>query len=189
MFVRTSMDSEVKMPRKMSAVADSRIYSFTKMMTLYMCIVEVTIFLSVSLFFPPNVVVMSTSRPAGLCRISRWTKISAEQAEFIENYFYESLASSRHSVDLEFNEEVMKPERFTEELDHAGFNPDTMRVSKGYQKTTFKSDVSHISSFQSHKWHFCWNKFDVRKRACRRLWRKALDEDRWYASSIARTSF
>ena len=190
MFVRTSMDSEVKMPRKItSAVADSRIYSFTKMMTLYMCIVEVTIFLSVSLFFPPNVVVMSTLRPAGLCRISRWTKNSAEQAEFIENYFYESLASSRHSVDLEFNEEVMKPERFTEELDHAGFNPDTMRVSKWYQKTTLKSDVSHISSFQSHKWHFCWNKFDVRKRACRRWWRKALDEDRWYDSSIARTSF
>ena len=41
----------------------------------------------------------------------------------------------------------MKPERFTEALDHAGFNPDTMRVSKWYQKTTFKSDVSHFSSF------------------------------------------
>ena len=159
------------------------------MMTLYICIVEVTIFLSVSLFFPPSVVVMSTSRPAGLCRISRWTKNSAEQAEFIENYFYESLASSRHSVDLEFNEEVMKPERFTEELDHAGFNPDTMRVSKGYQKTTLKSDVLHFSSFQSHKRHFCWNKFDVRKRAYWRWWKRALDEDRWYASSIARTSF
>ena len=112
-----------------------------------MCIVKVTIFLSVSLFFPPSVVVMSTWRPAGLCRISRWTKNSAEQAEFIENYFYESLASSRRSVDLEFNEEVMKPERFTEALDHAGFNPDTMRVSNWYQKTTLKSDVSHFSSF------------------------------------------
>ena len=101
-------------------------------MTLYMCIVKVTIILSVSIFFPPSVVVMWTSRPAGLCRISRWTKNSAEQADIIENYFYESLASSRHSVDLEFNEEVMKPERFTEALDHAGFNPDTMRVSKWY---------------------------------------------------------
>ena len=33
----------------------------------------------------------------------------------------------RHSVDLDFNEEVMKPERFTEALDHAGVNPDTIR--------------------------------------------------------------
>ena len=41
----------------------------------------------------------------------------------------------------------MKPERFKETPDHAGFNPDTMRVSKWYQKTTLKGDVSHFSSF------------------------------------------
>ena len=41
----------------------------------------------------------------------------------------------------------MKPERFTEALDHAGFNPDTMRASKKFQKTTFKCNVSHFSSF------------------------------------------
>ena len=74
-----------------SALTDSRIYSFTKMITLFMCIVKLNIFLSVSLFFPPSVVVMSTSRPAGLCRINRWTKNSAEQAGRFENYFYESL--------------------------------------------------------------------------------------------------
>ena len=74
-----------------SALTDSRIYSVTKMITLYMCIVKVTIFLSVSLFFPPSVVAMWTSRPAGLCRINRWTKNSAEQAGRFENYFYESL--------------------------------------------------------------------------------------------------
>ena len=89
-------------------------------MTLYMGIVAVTIFLSVSLSFSPSVVAMSTSRPAGLCRTNRWTKNSAEQAGSVENYFYESLAS-RKSVDLAFNEEVMKPERFTEAPGHAGF--------------------------------------------------------------------
>ena len=41
----------------------------------------------------------------------------------------------------------MKPERFTETLDHAGVNPDAIRVSKWYRKTTLKGDVSHFSSF------------------------------------------
>ena len=70
------------------------------------------------LFFP-SVVTMSTSRPIVFCRINRWTKNSAEHAERIENCFYESLAFSRHSVDLEFDEEVVKPERLTGEPDSA----------------------------------------------------------------------
>ena len=52
-----------------------------------MCIVKVTIYLRVSLSFSPSVVTMSTSRPAGFCRINRWTKNSAEPAERIENTF------------------------------------------------------------------------------------------------------
>ena len=39
----------------------------------------------------------------------------------VENYYYESLAFSRHSVDLEFDKEVMKPERLTEASDDARF--------------------------------------------------------------------
>ena len=79
--------------------------------------------------------------------MSTSTKNSAEQAGRFENYFYESLASSRHSVGLDSNEEVMKPERFKEAPDHSGFNPDTMRVGKCFQKTTLKGDVSHFLSF------------------------------------------
>ena len=133
MFARTSMDSESQDSTKITfALADSRIYSFTKMVTFYMCIVKVTIFLRVSLSFSPSVVAMWTSRPAGLCRINRWTKNSAEQAErngkpllWVSGFF------QTQCVDLQFNEEV-KPERFKETLDHAGFNPNTMRVSKSY---------------------------------------------------------
>ena len=44
-----------------------------------------------------------------------------------------------------FNEEVMKPERFTEAPDYAGLHPDTMKVSKWYLKTTLNRDVSHFS--------------------------------------------
>ena len=102
------MDSESQDATKIaSALADSRIHSFMKMLPLYMCLV--------------SVVTMSTSRPTGVCRINRWTKHSAEHAECIENYYYESLAFSGHRVDLAFNEEGMKPERFTEAPDHAGF--------------------------------------------------------------------
>ena len=90
---------------------------------------------------------MSTSRPTGVCRINWWTKNSAEHAERIENDYYDSLAIYRQSVDLEFNEEVLKPERLTETHDHAGFQSRNMRVSNWYQKASLKGDVSHFSSF------------------------------------------
>ena len=89
---------------------------------------------------------MSTTKPTGVCRINQWTKNSAEHAEGVENYCYESLAFSRHSVDLEFDEEVMKPEKLTKAPHNAGFNPDTMKVSRWYQETTRNGDVSHFSS-------------------------------------------
>ena len=73
---------------------------------------------------------MWTSRPTGVCRINRWTKHSAEHAERIEKYYCESLALSRHNVDLEFDEKVMKAEKLTEVLVDAGFNPITLKVKK-----------------------------------------------------------
>ena len=41
----------------------------------------------------------------------------------------------------------MKPEGLTEAPDHAGLDPDTMRVSKWYQETTLQGDVAHFSFF------------------------------------------
>ena len=139
------MNSESQDATKItSALADSRMYSFMKMMTLYMLVVVINIFLSFSLSCSPSVVTMSTSTPTGVCPVNRWKKDSAER---IENNYYESLAFSRLSVDLEFDEEVMKPERLTEAPENAGLNPDTTKVSKWYQETTRKDDVSHFSSF------------------------------------------
>ena len=87
---------------------------------------------------------------SGVYKINRWMKISAEYAYRIENYCYEFLAFSRHSVDLELNEEVMKSERFTEAPDHAGLKPDTMSVSKWYKEATVKVTfrTSHLSIAQ-----------------------------------------
>ena len=142
------MDSESQYATEItSALADSRIFSFIKMMTLYMCTNVITIFLSVSPSISPSVVTMSTSRTTGVCIINLWLKNSAEHDERIKNYCHESLVFFRHSVDLEFDEEVMKPKRLTEAPDNAGCNPDIMKVSKWYQETTRKGDDDpHFSS-------------------------------------------
>ena len=63
MFVRTSMGSESQDATKItSALSDPHIYSFMKMMTLYMCVDVRTIFLSVSPSFSPSFVKLSTHR-------------------------------------------------------------------------------------------------------------------------------
>ena len=60
-----------------SALADSSIYLFTKMMKLYM-----TIFLSVSSCVSPSVVTMSTSRTTGICRMN-----NLYQEPILEDYY------------------------------------------------------------------------------------------------------
>ena len=117
-----------------------------------MCIVEVSIF-SISVWpcsFLPALWQCRRQRHAGVCRSSQSLdeKFCWTSWPFIDRLTIMSLwLSSRHSVDLEFNEEVVKPERFIEAPDHTGFNPDTMRVSGWYQKTTSKGNVPHFSSF------------------------------------------
>ena len=68
-----------------------------------------TILLSVSQF-SPSFVTMSSSKSIGVGRENRWTRNSAE---CVENYYYESLAFSRHSIILELDDENMKSEKAT----------------------------------------------------------------------------
>ena len=86
---------------------------------------------------------MSSSKPIGVGSVNRWTRDSAQR---IENHFYESLAFSRHNIDLVFDEETLKPERLTEAPENASIDPSTMRVSKWYQEPTREDDDSHFSS-------------------------------------------
>ena len=44
---------------------------------------------------------MSSSKPIGVGRVNRRTQNSAQR---LENYYYESLAFSRHNIDLVFHE-------------------------------------------------------------------------------------
>ena len=108
-----------------------------------LCLLLMTIFLSVSPF-SPSFVTMSSSKPTGVGRVNRWTRNSAER---LEDYYYESLAFSRHHINLVFDEETRKPEQLTEAPENAGVNPGTMRVSKWYQEPTRDDDDSnHFSS-------------------------------------------
>ena len=78
MFVRTPMHLESQDATKIfSALPDSSIYLFTKMMTLY-----ITIFLSVSSSVSPSVVTMPTSRPTGICRVN-----NLYQEPILEDYY------------------------------------------------------------------------------------------------------
>ena len=75
MFVSTSMDSESEDATQItSALADPRIYSFMKMLTLDMYMFAVTIFLIISPSFSSSVVTMSTSRLTGVCMKTIRTK-------------------------------------------------------------------------------------------------------------------
>ena len=69
MFVRASVDSESQDATKITyALADAGICPLIEMMTLYMYILVITIFLNVLPSFFPSVVTMSTSRPADVLR-------------------------------------------------------------------------------------------------------------------------
>ena len=116
MFVRTHTYFETQDATKItSALADSRIYSSWTMVsflvkTLCLCLTFMTMFLSVSPF-SPSFVTMSSPKPIGVDRVNRWTRNSAQR---LENHNYDSLAFSRHNIDLVFDEETRKPERLTE---------------------------------------------------------------------------
>ena len=73
-------------------------------------------------------------------------KILQNKLSALKNTFV-CLWLSPDSVHQDFNEEVIKPERFTEATDHAVVNPDNVRVSTLYQKTTLQGNVLHFSTF------------------------------------------
>ena len=48
-----------------------------------------------------------------------------------EGYYYEALAFSRHRINLELDEESMKPAKATKAPRNAGINPSTMKIRNG----------------------------------------------------------
>ena len=60
-------------------------------------------------------------------------RLSQDEDSLREDYYYEALAFSRHTINLEFDEETMKPEKATEAPRNAGIDPSTMKMKQWYQ--------------------------------------------------------
>ena len=54
--------------------------------------------------------------------------LSQDENNLREDYNCEALAFSRHTINLEFDEETMKPEIATEAPRNAGIDPSTMKM-------------------------------------------------------------
>ena len=59
-----------------------------------------------------------------------------------EDYHYEALAFSRHSINLELDEEIMKPEKATKAPINSRINPNTMTMRQWHQGQDRLSDKS-----------------------------------------------
>ena len=66
--------------------------------------------------------------------VVNWNRLSPEEDRLREDYFYEALAFSRHTIDLEFDDETMRPEKATEATRNAGRDPSTTTMKQWYQK-------------------------------------------------------
>ena len=60
----------------------------------------------------------------------------------LREHYYESLTFSRRTINLEFDEETMKPEKATEAPRTAGIDPSTMQMKQWYQGQDRLSDKS-----------------------------------------------
>ena len=66
--------------------------------------------------------------------------VSQDDDRLREDYYYGALAFSRHSINLEFYEETMKPEKATEAPRSSGIDPSTMKMKQWYQRHDRVSD-------------------------------------------------
>ena len=69
-------------------------------------------------------------------------RLSLDDDRLREDYKYEALAFSRHSINLELEEEIMMPEKATKAPRNSGIDPSTMRMEQWYQGKDCLSDKS-----------------------------------------------
>ena len=69
----------------------------------------------------------------------RWSR---DDDRLREDYYYEALAFSRHSTNLELDEELTKPEKFTQAPRNSGTDPSIMKLKQWYRGQDSLSDKS-----------------------------------------------
>ena len=60
-------------------------------------------------------------------------RLSLDEDHLREDYYYEALAFSRRNINLELDEETMKPEKATEAPRNSRIDPSTMKMKHWYQ--------------------------------------------------------
>ena len=97
---------------------------------LCLCLALMTLLLHTAL--PScSFVTMASLKPNGIERVKRWTRKSVQRRE--EDYFMKLLRSLDTRIDLELDEESMKPEKAPEAPKNARRDPITMNMKKWYQ--------------------------------------------------------
>ena len=114
--------------------------------------------------------------------IVSWSRTDCHRTKdrHLEDYYHKALAFSRHSINLELDEETMKPEKATEAPRNSGMDPGTMKMkpmvpetrSRERQEGTHWNGQS-ILSRTGTKWGWRW---------------EACNETRWHASTSTWTS-
>ena len=67
-------------------------------------------------------------------------RLSPEEDRLHEDYYFEALAFSRHTIDQEFDDETMRPEKATEAPRNARIDPSTMKMKQWYQSHDLVGD-------------------------------------------------
>ena len=103
-----------------------REYNFLHLLMrmLCLCLVLMNLLLCVALPYS-SFVPMAVSIPNGVVKSDR---LSPDEDRRRENYYYEVLAFSRHTITPEFDEETMKSEKATEAPRNAGIDPSTLKM-------------------------------------------------------------
>ena len=69
-------------------------------------------------------------------------RLSLDDDRLREDFYFEALAFSRHTTNLELDEEIMKPENATKAPRNSGIDPGTMKMKQWYQGQDRLSDKS-----------------------------------------------
>ena len=96
------------------------------MKMLYLCLALMNLLLGEAR--PSSrLVIMAVSIPHWVVKSD---SMSQDEGSLREDYYYEALAFSRHTINLEFDKETMKPEKATEAPRNAGIDPSTMKIKQ-----------------------------------------------------------
>ena len=96
---------------------------------LCLCLALVNLLLGVPLP-SSSLVTMAVSIPRCVVKSDR---LSLDDDGLREDYYYEALAFSRHTSNLELREEIMKPEKATKAPRKSGIGPSTKKMMQWYQ--------------------------------------------------------